>query len=130
MDEVLFRRLLGAAALLGLAFLLATLLPDPDPAGRGDDTVVAYDLRTGLPIGANRLPPVEHPPELRPEERLEPGQPVRIIDGPLQGLEGKIVRRGKEWSFFIEVDFLQRGASVEIDATCFRPLEGPLHIHS
>jgi transcription antitermination factor NusG len=60
---------------------------------------------------------------LTPEERLEPGQPVEIINGPLQGLQGKIVRRGKEWTFFIEVDFLQRGASVEIDATAFRPLE-------
>jgi transcriptional antiterminator RfaH len=60
---------------------------------------------------------------LTPEERLEPGQPVEIIAGPLQGMEGKIVRRGKDLNFFIEVDFLQRGASVEIDASAFRPLE-------
>ena len=80
MDEVLFRRLLGAAALLGLAFLVATLLPDPDPSGRGDDTVVAYDLRTGLPIGANPRPQVEHPPELKPEERLEPRPAAKALE--------------------------------------------------
>ena len=80
MDEALFRRLLGAAALLGAAFLVASLLPNPDPNGLGDDTVVAYDLRTGLPIGANRLPPVERPPALKPEERLEPRPAAEALE--------------------------------------------------
>jgi len=70
MDEALLRRLLGAAALLAVAFLLATLLPDPEPAQR-EETMVAYDLRTGKPIGT-LSPPVEHAPALKPEEKLEP----------------------------------------------------------
>jgi len=72
MDEVLLRRLLGATVLLAVAFLFATLLPEPDSRDLGDDTVVAYDLRTGQPIGASSLPPVERAPALRPEDRLEP----------------------------------------------------------
>ena len=32
MDDVLRRRLVGAAVLLGLAFLVASLLPDPPRA--------------------------------------------------------------------------------------------------
>lgn len=76
MDEALLRRLLGAATLLAIAMIVAALLPEPGPAG--GDGVVAYDLRTGREIGAMPLPPVEHPPALKPEERLAapraPGQ--------------------------------------------------------
>ena len=71
MDEVLLRRLLGAAALLGLAFLLATLLPDPEPARRDGAAIVAYDLRTGKPIGTMPLPPFEHLPALKSDATLD-----------------------------------------------------------
>lgn len=48
MDEVLRRRLVGAAVLLTGAFLLASLLPEPDGrAGTGARRGVTYDLRTG-----------------------------------------------------------------------------------
>lgn len=67
MDEILLRRLLGAATLLALALLFAALLPGPESSGPGDG-VVAYDLRTGEQLGVR--PPVEHPPDLKPEESL------------------------------------------------------------
>jgi transcriptional antiterminator RfaH len=60
---------------------------------------------------------------LAPEERLQPGTWVEITGGPLAGLEGKIIRRGKRLTFFIEVHFLQRGASVEIDRWMIEPRE-------
>jgi DedD protein len=66
-DEALLRRLLGAATLLALALLFAALLPGPGPATPGAG-VVAYDLRTGRQLGAR--PPVERPPELKPEPAL------------------------------------------------------------
>lgn len=59
---------------------------------------------------------------LVPEERLLPGTLVEIVDGPLQGLEGKVIRQGKRLKFFVEVNFLQRGASVEVDGWMIRPL--------
>ena len=62
---------------------------------------------------------------LTPEERIEPGDWVEISSGPLEGLQGKIIRRGKHLRFFVEVHFLQRGASVEIDAAMIRPTEPP-----
>src|SRR5687767_5976324 len=71
MDETLLRRLLGATALLVVAMIVAALLPEPGADGRAED-VVAYDLSTGREIGAMPLPPVEHPPALRPEEKLTP----------------------------------------------------------
>ena len=70
MDEALLRRLLGSAALLALAFLVASLLPEPRKGDRAGDTVV-YDLRTGEQLGAPARASVEHPPELKAEEKLE-----------------------------------------------------------
>ena len=62
---------------------------------------------------------------LTPEERIQPGDWVEITTGPLQGLQGKIIRRGKHLRFFVEVHFLQRGASVEIDGSMIRPADAP-----
>ena len=62
---------------------------------------------------------------LTPEERIQPGDWVEITSGPLEGLQGRIIRRGKHLRFFVEVHFLQRGASVEIDAAMIRPTEPP-----
>jgi transcriptional antiterminator RfaH len=61
---------------------------------------------------------------LVPEDRLQPGTLVEIIDGPLKGLQGKVLREGKRLKFFVEVNFLQRGASVEIDKWMIRALSG------
>jgi transcriptional antiterminator RfaH len=62
---------------------------------------------------------------LTPEERIQPGDWVEITSGPLEGLQGKVIRRGKHLRFFVEVHFLQRGASVEIDSSVIRPAEAP-----
>jgi transcription antitermination factor NusG len=62
---------------------------------------------------------------LSPEERLEPGALVEITTGPLAGLEGKILRRGKQLKFFVEVQFLQRGVSVEIESWMIQPRSIP-----
>jgi transcriptional antiterminator RfaH len=53
---------------------------------------------------------------LSPEERLQPGAMVEITDGPLVGLEGKVLRRGKRLKFIVEVQLLQRGVSVEVES--------------
>lgn len=59
---------------------------------------------------------------LAPEECLQPGATVEIVAGPLTGLEGKIVQRGKQTRFFVEVRLLQRGVSVEIEGWMMRLL--------
>lgn len=60
---------------------------------------------------------------LAPEDRLQPGARVEIIHGPLAGLEGKVLRRGKQLRFFVEVQLLQRGVSVEIENWMIQPLD-------
>jgi transcription antitermination factor NusG len=59
---------------------------------------------------------------LEPEEQLLPGTPVEIISGPLTGFSGKVLRRGKQLKFFVEVQFLQRGVSVEIESWMIQPV--------
>ena len=49
-----------------------------------------------------------------PEDRLEPGVAVRVRTGPFRGLEGTLLRRGKADVLVIAVNFLQRGASIEV----------------
>ncbi len=60
---------------------------------------------------------------LTPEERLQPGSPIEIIAGPLTGLQGKVLRRGKQLKLLVEVEFLQQGVSAEIESWMIRPLE-------
>jgi hypothetical protein len=59
---------------------------------------------------------------LTPEGRLEPGTPVAVIDGPLGGLEGKVIRSGKKCVFLVEVRFLQQGVSVELESWMIEPV--------
>jgi len=57
-----------------------------------------------------------------PERKLQVGTAAEIVSGPLKGYRGTIVRTGTAMRFVIEVDFLQSGASVEVDVTCIRAL--------
>jgi transcriptional antiterminator RfaH len=52
---------------------------------------------------------------ITPEDRLAPGVFVEIKSGPLAGLKGKIVRTASGGRFVVQVDFIQRGASVLLD---------------
>ncbi|MDA0834768.1 MAG: antitermination protein NusG [Planctomycetota bacterium] len=51
---------------------------------------------------------------LTPENRLEPGMPVRITSGPFTGFEGRILKRRTGDHLLVMVNYLQRGISVEL----------------
>ncbi|WP_460184366.1 transcription termination/antitermination protein NusG [Thermopirellula anaerolimosa] len=57
-----------------------------------------------------------------PQDKLEPGEPVRIRSGPLAGLEGVIVNRRGKHHLIVMVSFIQKGASVELDVVDVEPL--------
>jgi Transcription termination factor nusG len=61
---------------------------------------------------------------LTPEDQLLPGTPVLITRGSLAGLEGKVIRQGKNLKVFVEVQFLQRGVSVEIESWMLEAVTG------
>jgi transcriptional antiterminator RfaH len=74
----------------------------PDQATLWQDLIQVQKLiNTGAPI--------------TPEERLEPGALVEITRGPLAGLKGRIIRAASGRRFVVQVNFIQRGASVLID---------------
>jgi transcription termination/antitermination protein NusG len=49
------------------------------------------------------------------EETLVPGARARIIAGPLAGLCGHVIRNKGGLKFVLRVEFLQQGASLEVD---------------
>jgi len=51
------------------------------------------------------------------EERLRPGALARVIRGPLTGLCGRVLHNRKGLRLVLEVQFLQRGVSIEVDST-------------
>jgi transcriptional antiterminator RfaH len=51
---------------------------------------------------------------MSPVSTLVPGNRVRVIEGPLIGAEGKVVRRGKRSRLIVTVEFLQRSVAVEL----------------
>lgn len=52
---------------------------------------------------------------ITPEDQLVPGATVEIKSGPLAGLRGTILRTATGRRFVVQVDFIQRGASVLLD---------------
>jgi transcription antitermination factor NusG len=88
--------------------LVAMVIPVVDQSRLHQDLVrVERLIATGAP--------------LTPEERLEPGAPVEMTAGPLAGLRGAILRRGKHLKFLVSVEFLGRGVSAEVDSWMFEP---------
>ena len=52
---------------------------------------------------------------LTPESRLVPGHRVRIRSGPFAGLEGTVMKRRGRTRLLVSVNFVQRGASIEVE---------------
>ncbi|MFZ5830338.1 MAG: transcription termination/antitermination protein NusG [Planctomycetota bacterium] len=57
------------------------------------------------------------------ESRLEPGRRVRVRQGALMGIEGTVLSRRGDVRLLVAVDFLQQGASVEIEDSLLEPLD-------
>jgi transcriptional antiterminator RfaH len=61
------------------------------------------------------------------EVGFKPGARIEIISGPLAGMEGTILRQGKQLKFYVAVHFLQQGVSAEVESWMIRPLATPQH---
>jgi transcription antitermination factor NusG len=59
---------------------------------------------------------------ITPEGRLLPGTQVEIRTGPLAGLRGKILQSASGRRFVVEVDFIQKGASVLLEDFTLTPV--------
>lgn len=83
-----------------------------EPAPLPDDAI--EKLRSGL-AGSRRAEP--HP-------FLSAGRRVRIVSGPLDGLEGILLRRKGVPRLVVSLELIQRSISVEVDSDAVEPLHG------
>jgi transcriptional antiterminator RfaH len=88
---------------------IARTLPVHDPDR------LQHDLRQVRQLIAADVP-------LTIESRLSPGDRVRVRFGPLAGIEGDVLARRGGVRLVVSVDFLQQGASVEIDDFMLEPI--------
>jgi transcription antitermination factor NusG len=56
------------------------------------------------------------------EARLQPGDRVRVRKGPFEGVEGVVLNRRGQMRLLVSINFLQQGASVEIEDFLLEPL--------
>jgi transcriptional antiterminator RfaH len=57
------------------------------------------------------------------ESRLAPGRRVRVRQGAFAGIEGTVLVRRGETRLLVSINFLQQGASVEIDDFQLEPID-------
>jgi transcriptional antiterminator RfaH len=74
----------------------------------GGQSQLAEDLQQIHQVIASGVP-------LTPESRILPGEAVRIKSGRLAGLEGVVTKRRGESRLLVAVNYLQQGASIELD---------------
>ena len=60
--------------------------------------------------------------EMDPCSGLEPGDPVRVLRGPLTGVVGKLVRRGADNVLVLAVEILNSGARVQVSSADVEPI--------
>jgi transcription antitermination factor NusG len=80
--------------------------------------VVSFDGRpAALPVGEiERLRErLSHSSKIEPHPYLRRGRRVRVSNGPLQGLEGIIVRRKESCRLVFSIDVIQRSVAVEVE---------------
>jgi len=80
-----------------------------------DEAKLRFDLSQISRLIASGAP-------LTVEQRLAPGRRVKIRQGPLAGLEGTVLERRAGRRLFVGVDFLQQGASIDIEDFLLEPL--------
>lgn len=59
---------------------------------------------------------------LTPEAKLHRGQHVRVSSGPFRGFEGEVLRREGKTRLLLRLNFLEQGASMELDEAVLTPL--------
>jgi transcription antitermination factor NusG len=61
--------------------------------------------------------------DLQPHDYLRIGQRCRVLSGPLQGLQGIVIKSKTAARLVLAIDMLGQAASVEIDTDIIEPIE-------
>ena len=65
---------------------------------------------------------IENTENLEPHPYLRVGRRARIKNGPLQGVEGILVRKKSVFRLVLSVDLIMRSVAVEVDASDVEPI--------
>jgi transcription antitermination factor NusG len=65
---------------------------------------------------------VNHDLPYDPYPYLQEGMLVRVVRGPLQGAEGILVEKKKNYRFVISIDLIQKAVAVDIDSADVEPV--------
>ena len=88
------------------------------PRNESQNRRLAEDLLALHQTLASGLSPI-------PVETWNPGDRVRILDGPLAGATGEIVRENGQGRFIVWIDLLGIGSAIELPDECLaQPIEG------
>jgi transcription antitermination factor NusG len=68
---------------------------------------------------------VESSVKAEPHPFIKCGDRVRIKVGPLQGLEGILLRKKNQWKLLLSVEMLERSVAVEVDAAIVERVYAP-----
>ena len=60
--------------------------------------------------------------DVRPSSSIQVGAPIRVKHGPLEGVEGTLLRIRSQFRLAVSVTILHRSVSVEIDEAMVEPL--------
>jgi transcription antitermination factor NusG len=61
--------------------------------------------------------------KVEPHPYLKCGQQVRVLKGPLAGIEGILTRIKNQYRVVLSVDLVQKAVAVEVDLAIIQPLE-------
>jgi transcription antitermination factor NusG len=61
---------------------------------------------------------------------LKLGDRVRVVYGPLAGLEGILVRKKNQCRLVLSIDLLQQSVAAEVDVDAVERISGPLNSHT
>jgi transcription antitermination factor NusG len=95
-DRLRVQQVPGVARLVGF---------DGTPVALPDEEIAA--LRAGLGSGVR----------VEPHPYLKMGRRVRVMGGPMTGMEGILVRRRGKLRVVISIDQIQRSVAIEVDAS-------------
>jgi transcription antitermination factor NusG len=64
---------------------------------------------------------LQQPARVEPHPFLKCGERVRVSKGPMEGVEGILVRKKDRWRLILSVEMLSQSAAVEVDASDVEP---------
>jgi transcription antitermination factor NusG len=57
---------------------------------------------------------------------LREGALVEVINGPLKGVKGRVIREAKNFRLVVSITLIQRAVAIEIDVDCISPISPDL----